>query len=468
MITIGYSTRVSNPEYKKYLQKTCMFKEVEIIEKVNNGEKSLSEVYNEIIEESTNDIIVLCHDDIEFDTKNWGEKLLKNFDKTDYGILGLAGSTSLSESGTWWETPLTMRGIVNHKKDGNKWESKYSINDGKISNTLLIDGLFIAFNKRKIVHKFDESVEGFHFYDLTFSFSNFLKGVKIGVTYDVRVTHLSIGETNEQWEKNKISFIEKFKTELPKKLIEPIDITTFIICHDESIIKNNIQSKKFNSLGDVKFLYVGKNEFDDINLYPNVIIVRDLKYNIEQYPRFTAFTAWYAIWKNNLCTTKYLNLLEYDVNLNEDFNFYLSNVIKMKPKIVSYFPLTMRNYHYINNPDWVTSITKGIKLAYKTDIRNFVTGIIIDSINKNVEPIWPTTNNVCFEYTTFEKYMKWIQPLISYMKDDPYSGHNQERALSFFSLMNKVPVAYFQGYIEHVQSDSHKTQGHEVIKELIK
>jgi len=62
MITIGYSTRSSKPEFKKLIQKTCMFKEVEIIEKVNNGKKSLSEVYNEIIKESTNNIVVLCHE----------------------------------------------------------------------------------------------------------------------------------------------------------------------------------------------------------------------------------------------------------------------------------------------------------------------------------------------------------------------------------------------------------------------
>jgi len=66
MITIGYSTRTSNPEYRDYLQKTCMYKEVQIIEKINNGEKSLSQVYNEIIDESKYDIVVLCHDDLEF------------------------------------------------------------------------------------------------------------------------------------------------------------------------------------------------------------------------------------------------------------------------------------------------------------------------------------------------------------------------------------------------------------------
>ena len=127
MITIGYSTRKHNPEYQEYLQKTCMYKEVQIIEKINNGEKNLSEVYNEIISESNFDIIVLCHDDIYFDTNNWVSKLVKQFDKNpDYGIFGMAGTTEMPTSGMWWEDRSKMYGIVNHESEGKKWESKYS------------------------------------------------------------------------------------------------------------------------------------------------------------------------------------------------------------------------------------------------------------------------------------------------------------------------------------------------------
>ena len=82
MITIGYSTRKHNPEYKEYLQKTCMYKQVQIIEKINNGEKSLSEVYNEILDESKTDIVVLCHDDIYFDTSSWFHKIKTHFEKS--------------------------------------------------------------------------------------------------------------------------------------------------------------------------------------------------------------------------------------------------------------------------------------------------------------------------------------------------------------------------------------------------
>ena len=47
MITIGYSTREHNPQFIEYLKKSSGFgKNVEVIEKVNNGEKSLPQVYN--------------------------------------------------------------------------------------------------------------------------------------------------------------------------------------------------------------------------------------------------------------------------------------------------------------------------------------------------------------------------------------------------------------------------------------
>jgi hypothetical protein len=46
MITIGYSTRKHNPELISYFKKSSGNPKVQIIEKINNGEKNLSQVYN--------------------------------------------------------------------------------------------------------------------------------------------------------------------------------------------------------------------------------------------------------------------------------------------------------------------------------------------------------------------------------------------------------------------------------------
>ena len=84
MITVGYSTRESKPDFIEYLKKSSGFKKLEVIEKVNNGKKSLAQVYNEILSEAKTDIVLLCHDDIYFDTPAWYSKLLKHFEKTDF------------------------------------------------------------------------------------------------------------------------------------------------------------------------------------------------------------------------------------------------------------------------------------------------------------------------------------------------------------------------------------------------
>jgi len=219
MITIAYSTRESKPEFTEYLKKSSGFKKLEVIEKVNNGEKSLAQVYNEVLSESKTDIVVFCHDDIYFDTNSWYNKLLKHFEKSDFGILGMAGTTQMPSSGMWWEDRRKMVGIVNHESDGKKWESKYSESLGNsIIETVVVDGLFIAIDKRKIKKNFNEDFKGFHFYDIPFCFENHIEGVKVGVITNIRITHRSIGQTNEQWEENRKLFESKYAKNLPVKL----------------------------------------------------------------------------------------------------------------------------------------------------------------------------------------------------------------------------------------------------------
>ena len=217
MITIGFSTRKIDNTFVEMLKKTSGIPNPEVIAIENNGEYSLTETYNKILGQSKNDIVILCHDDIYFDSKNWGQKILNHFKRnSDYGILGLAGTSSMPKSAKWWEDFSKMKGIVNHEHEGKKWESKYSQSKGnELDDVVLVDGLFIVINKNNIKKTFNEEIGGFHFYDVDFSFRNFIEDVKIGVMYDVRVTHKSIGQTNDQWEKNREIFAENYKDVLP-------------------------------------------------------------------------------------------------------------------------------------------------------------------------------------------------------------------------------------------------------------
>ncbi len=215
MISVVFSTRKENTEYQNHIKKTIGVKDCEIIEIVNDGKYSLTEAYNKGLEESTNDIVAFIHDDLIL-PNNWGKKMLIHFKTSEYGILGVAGTTDMSETGQWWKDSTKMVGIVKHSHNGKTWESKYSANFGKdIIETVVVDGLFFVVNKNRIKSNFSEDIKGFHFYEIDFTFNNHLNGVKVGVVFDVKLTHKSIGQTNEEWEKNRLNFVEKYKNKLP-------------------------------------------------------------------------------------------------------------------------------------------------------------------------------------------------------------------------------------------------------------
>lgn len=217
MITIGYCTKKIDPEFRDYIEKSSGVHKVEVIPFENPGTHSLSEAYNIILEKASNDIVVLCHDDLYFEKKNWGNKLLKHFKRNpEYGILGVAGTKFFPKTARWWEINTEMLGIVNHQQGDKKWTSKYSESKGsKLDDSIIVDGLFIAINKNKIKHNFDERFDGFHFYDLGFCFKNYIENVKIGVLYDIRITHLSVGQTNQKWENNRLKFLAFYEDKLP-------------------------------------------------------------------------------------------------------------------------------------------------------------------------------------------------------------------------------------------------------------
>jgi glycosyltransferase involved in cell wall biosynthesis len=223
MITVVYSTHKDetyNNKFKQHLLQTVGLKNVQILEYTNYNQYSLTEVYNKGLNESVNDIVVFCHNDIIFEKEYWGKRVLEHFvKKPEYGILGVAGTSYYPSSGRWWDIQGEMIGQVYHQHEGKKWLSEYNKPFGsKIIDSVIVDGVFFAVKKSNLKTNFDESFTGFHFYDTSFCMSNHLSGVKVGTISNVPLTHLSIGMTNNQWEQNRLLFLEKYKEKLPIKL----------------------------------------------------------------------------------------------------------------------------------------------------------------------------------------------------------------------------------------------------------
>ena len=223
MITIVYSSNndeTKNSIFEDHLKKSIGVSEYEILKYKNFNEFSLAQVYNQGIEKSQFDIVVCCHNDIKLET-GWGKKLISDFkNNPDYAIIGKAGSCYFPESGIYWERMYqTMVGQVYHHPEGQKkWLSKYSTKLPELIPVVTIDGLFIAFDKTKIIHKFDETIGKFHFYDHCFCLPNYLDGVKIGVTSSFDITHQSVGQPNQEFFESKDKFVVKFKSILPLDL----------------------------------------------------------------------------------------------------------------------------------------------------------------------------------------------------------------------------------------------------------
>jgi hypothetical protein len=460
MITIGFSTRSHNQEYIDYLQKTSMYKDVEVIEKINNGDKSLSEVYNEILSESKYDVVVLCHDDLEFDTKNWGDKVLKHITKNpEYGIFGLAGSKYLDSNAKWWEVNSTMYGIVNHKHQGKKWTSMYSKDLGnKVEDVVLVDGLFIVVNKNKINHNFDESIKGFHFYDLGFCLPNFVDGVKVGIMFDVRVTHLSIGQTNQQWEDNRIEFSKRYENDLPIDINDKSQSETFIFIHDQDLILDFESKKKFSNLYKYTYVFLGQRPTDKLSDIPNILIAKNYEDNMESYPLFTSYTGWYFLWKNNFIKTNYINLLEYDVILDKNFDQTHTKFYNEKIEMIGYVPFPMNHFQFVMNPEWNEHILPIIQNKNKVDLKKYFTKII----EKNPNAVWSSTSNTTFRSDIFDQYMKWFEPIGNQIKETKTCGHAHERSITFFTHLMSKKMLITNNVLKHLQLDSHKTQGHKV------
>ena len=220
-IVVVFSSHLSEEENQKFIthiQYTIGIKNFNVICYSNFNEFSLAEIYNKAIKEynKPNTIMVFCHNDIQIKTKNWGRLLLTKFNNFDYQIIGVAGTKYLADNGIWWHKQNEMVGIVEHTDGYSQWVSTYSKHKpGRITPVILIDGVFMAMDISELKHTFDESFKGFHFYDLPICLENYLDGYNIGVTTDIRILHKSVGMVNEEWEKNRKLFINKYKKELP-------------------------------------------------------------------------------------------------------------------------------------------------------------------------------------------------------------------------------------------------------------
>jgi hypothetical protein len=228
LVFSSHFTDAENQKFIDYLKSTAGIDvHVECI--VNMKQYSLTEAYNlawKRLDEigRGQDIIVFCHNDISIKTKNWGKVVLSLFQNNpDYDVIGVAGSDKLLEHGVWylneqgkvWPPDTHMYGRVWHPNGLREHESVYSTRIQHIKPVVVVDGVFFAVNGETILKRFNEDFKGFHYYDVSFSFENYLEGCNIGVVDRISIFHQSIGRTNQEWDLNRQQFASLYNYELP-------------------------------------------------------------------------------------------------------------------------------------------------------------------------------------------------------------------------------------------------------------
>ena len=355
MLTIVVSTIDKDENFNSMLLKSVGLKDVELLIYENKGKYSLTEIYNKGLKESKYDIVVYLHSDIIMGTPKWGQVLLNHYEKSDYAILGVAGSRQLT-NGQWWVDRNKTYGAVKHTDGKKVWMSEFSRPLGNdIQQICAMDGVFFSCHKQRIKCGFDESYKGFHFYDISFSFQNHLLGAKVGIHTNIMLTHKSVGQTNEVWEQNRQQFVEQYKNNLPTTI--DLDVT---------YIEPKIKLKNEEKLA---IIIPTKNKVDEL-LIPCIYSIVDLT----TYSNYQIYIA--------------------DTGSNEEEKqkiFELIKDINKDREIIKLIEYDYYNFAKINNDVVKTKISGDVELLLfvnnDVELVNDAITILVDTYQKNKKDV---------------------------------------------------------------------------------
>jgi len=201
--------------------------------------KSLCEGYNRGIKMSKGEYLIFSHDDLEILNIDFIVRLKKHL--LEYDIVGLAGTTRLV-NGSWISAgvPYLLGQMAYPEPEGKGYFVYiYGVPRNFTPDVQAVDGVFFA-TRRNVAEyiAFDEeNFDGFHLYDLDFSFSSYLFGFRVGVCMDIAAIHYSKQMYDHQWSKYKTRFEQKFSEYLLKAPIRLTEYASVFVKTKEEILE---------------------------------------------------------------------------------------------------------------------------------------------------------------------------------------------------------------------------------------
>jgi GT2 family glycosyltransferase len=226
MISIIICSRKSDIsiELKRNIAETigCEFELVVIDNSCN--QLSIFQAYNEGVQRANGDILCFMHDDIVFQTNNWGV-IESIFEDNTIGVVGFGGAHFLSSAPMYWSSSPFISEFCRHNDKGRIYDciaEDYFI--GTLADVVAVDG-FCFFMPKKIFDsvRFDDATyNGFHAYDMDICMQVLKAGYRVCVNREVMIMHYwsetemykKIG--SDLLDNNMRLFADKWQNELPR------------------------------------------------------------------------------------------------------------------------------------------------------------------------------------------------------------------------------------------------------------
>jgi hypothetical protein len=182
--------------------------------------RSLAEAYNRAVRRSRGEWLLFSHDDVEIVSSDLVPAIERA--ATSLDVIGVVG-TSKVLSGYWPAAghPFLHGWLAQPLPDGQRFYVGVFGVDGPVTAGLQgLDGMFFV-ARRAVVETvaFDEEAfDGFHGYDLDFSFVAYLAGFRVGTSAEIAVIHASGGKFGDAWRRYANRFAEKHRGRLPAEV----------------------------------------------------------------------------------------------------------------------------------------------------------------------------------------------------------------------------------------------------------
>lgn len=194
--------------------------------------KGICEVYNMMAFKANYDYLCFLHEDILFETDNWGQTLCSIFQhNNEIGIIGVAGSKYKSEYYSGWYTgikELDCVNIIHRYVDRDEHQLLQPAPQKVLEEVVCIDGVFIACRKKiwETIPFNEKELSGFHFYDIDLSLrANVI--CTVAVTFEILLVHITKGgDYGDNWVNAAIQFHENSRLKLPVSLLEAVPAET--------------------------------------------------------------------------------------------------------------------------------------------------------------------------------------------------------------------------------------------------